>query len=176
MSAPLSPLRLYAQLEMGKGPQAGQPNWPTYDPRLHVSPGMPVDRMTGPSSYRVSNASNASRSNGVRPGGGPVSEHEPPSPLPVFAPFSPPAVPSLLRPSNGEARSYISPSTLLSPEGRQTDLPVAAAAVDDLADNFGSLGVQPPGRGAENPVSKRSEEISQSGIGKVKGKEKKMSL
>ena len=45
ISAPLSPHKPYAQLDFGRGSQ----NWPgTYDPRLHASPGMPVERSSGP--------------------------------------------------------------------------------------------------------------------------------
>jgi terminal uridylyltransferase len=111
ISAPLSPHRLYAQLEMGKGPTPSQPNWPTYDPRMHATPGLAVG-----ASHRVSKTD-----------------------LPVFAPFSPPNQRSTLKPLNGEM-TFISPSTLLSPD--QEDVGLPAGGVEGLAESFGKMGVE----------------------------------
>ncbi len=157
ISAPLSPHRLYAQLELGKGPQ----NWPAYDPRLHASPGMPVDRVSGPSNYRTGTNNalrGASRSGSLIPtNGSHLADIEPPSPLPAFAPFSPPnPIPSTLQPLNVESANYISPSTLLSPAPEPQSLP--KSAVNSLAQSFDRMGVSPPGKGAENPAGTRRTE------------------
>lgn len=160
ISAPLSPHRLYAQLEMGKGPQLNQANWQTsmlgYDPRQHSTAGMPV----GSSSHRGQPRSTsqvpgtAVKSVGAERGG--LT-----SPMPTFAPFSPAAPTSSLRPLNGEMASYISPSTLLSPPQAATNLPgaSASAAIDGLASSFDKMGVNPPGKGAENPSEARAAEV-----------------
>lgn len=163
ISAPLSPHRLYAQLELGKGPQLAQSNWPTsimdYDPRHHSTAGMPV----ASSSHRGGSGRSAS----LIPGSvnGKNSAVEPPSHLPTFAPFSPPAPTSSLRPLNGEPAQYISPSTLLSPPTGKQALPNAAAAtaaIDHLVSSFDKMGVNPPGKGAENPAEKRRDEVESS--------------
>lgn len=157
VSAPLSPHRLYAQLELGKGPQPSQPNWSAYDPRQYASPGMPVDRVAGPSSYRnVSGPTTASRSGSMAPVNGQHLDTETPSSLPSFAPFSPDTRTSTLQPLKGEPADYISPSTLLSPEQIKATLP--KNSVEGLAASFDKLGVKPPGAGAENPKEKREEE------------------
>lgn len=166
VSAPLSPHRLYAQLEMGKGPAKVPTGWPTYDPRQNVSGApMPVGGGAGSASgYRsvsrttgglhaptgpggsssISPRANANGSSSTKP-------LDPPSPLPSFQPFSPPLPNSTLRHINGEpgATTFISPSTLLSPPQDLATLP-PLASVDNLANTFGRLGVQPPGEGAEN--------------------------
>jgi terminal uridylyltransferase len=169
ISAPLSPHRLYAQLEMGKGPQLSQPNWPTsmiYDPRHHSTAGMPV----GSSSHRPGTRS-ASLASG--PPGSIAGDLEPTSPLPVFAPFSPAAPTSALRPLNGEPASYISPSTLLSPPTDKQKLPATAggAAIDQLANSFDKMGVNPPGKGAENPSQARKEEVEKPASSSSSGKQ-----
>ncbi|XAO24786.1 hypothetical protein I312_103592 [Cryptococcus bacillisporus CA1280] len=64
ISAPLSPKRMYAQLELGKGIGSGlgsQQLWASYDPRLHASAGMPMS-MSGPSSLRSQSQQGTSRS------------------------------------------------------------------------------------------------------------------
>ncbi|ORY26876.1 hypothetical protein BCR39DRAFT_248154 [Naematelia encephala] len=161
VSAPLSPHRLYAQLELGKGTQPTQPTWGTYDPRLHLSPGMTMERVSGASSSYRGGSRSGSRlpSNGERRS----IDNEPVSPLPAFAPFSPAVPTSTLRPLNGEPASYLSPSTLLSPEAKQPVLPPstapATAAVDGLAASFGKMGVNPPGRGPENPTQARTDQV-----------------
>jgi len=161
ISAPLSPHRLYAQLEMGKGPQIPQSNWPSsmmnYDPRQHSTAGMPV-----------SSASQRGqpRSASLVPGGRSIGEERDiPSSLPTFAPFSPAAPTSSLKPLNGEPAAYISPSTLLSPPSQIAALPPANAesAIDSLATNFNQLGVSPPGVGAENPAANRVAEVKGKG-------------
>ena len=161
ISAPLSPHRLYAQLEMGKGPQLNQASWQSsmlgYDPRQHSTAGMPV----GSSSHRGQPRSasqvpgTAVKSVGAERGG--LT-----SPMPTFAPFSPAAPTSSLRPLNGEMASYISPSTLLSPQQPSTNLPSgsAGAAIDGLASSFDKMGVNPPGQGAENPSEARAVETA----------------
>lgn len=162
ISAPLSPHRLYAQLELGKGPQLSQQNWPTnmanYDPRHHSTAGMPV----ASSSHRGGSGRSASLVPGTANG---KSAVEPPSHLPTFAPFSPPLPTTTLRPLNGEPASYISPSTLLSPPAGKATLPTAAAAasaIDNLAHTFDQMGVSPPGKGSENPTEKRRDEVGTS--------------
>ncbi|WWD22056.1 hypothetical protein CI109_106544 [Kwoniella shandongensis] len=105
VSAPLSPHRLYAQLEIGKGLQGQQQAWSGYDPRLHSSAGMPMDRVSGPSTLRSQSsagvpggrsASNALSSNGVGGGRGTRRDldHESLSPLPAFAPFDAAPIPA----------------------------------------------------------------------------------
>jgi terminal uridylyltransferase len=157
ISAPLSPHRLYAQLEMGKGPTPNQPNWPSYqyDPRLHATPGMPV---ISSSSHRNVGGS---RSASIAPSTSSIpvkNTASPSSPLPAFAPFSPVGHNSTLQALNGEPAAYISPSTLLSPPHGNAALPgapLAATAVDQLASSFGQMGVNPPGQGAEDPSKDR---------------------
>jgi terminal uridylyltransferase len=164
ISAPLSPHRLYAQLEMGKGPASG---WPAYESR-QGTPGVP-NPSGGPSSYANINA-NASRSTSsshVAPGSGaPPSRsgsssngsgnmnkqeaHGTRSSFQPFSPAIPSGNPSKLRHMNAEANSttsFISPSTLLSPQPASATLP---NQVDNLASDFGKMGVAPPGRGIEN--------------------------
>ena len=181
ISAPLSPQRLYAQLEMGKGPQL-QPNWPpslmNYDPRLHATQGMPVHAT---SSHRVPSGRSASRVPSAATSPVAVSDKvvgaamEPPSPLPVFAPFSPPTHTAGL--SLGDAASFISPSTLLSPQKEDRQLPPVSSAsanatantVDNLANSFDKMGVSAPGKGAENPADARKEEANKPVEGKAEG-------
>jgi hypothetical protein len=67
-----------------------------------------------------------------------------------FSPAIPSGNPSKLRHMNAEANSttsFISPSTLLSPQPASATLP---NQVDNLASDFGKMGVAPPGRGIEN--------------------------
>ena len=153
ISAPLSPHRLYAQLEMGKGPAVG---WPAYDPRQHAVPGVPFTP-GGPSSYanRPGSTSGQKRS-GMVPGpsssngsAGQSTIHEAVPTPSTFQPFSPPMPHSKLRHMNGEtmASSFISPSTLLSPPQQPASLP---QGVDSLINDFGRMGVAPPGAGVEN--------------------------
>ncbi|CAD6585977.1 MAG: hypothetical protein TREMPRED_004293 [Tremellales sp. Tagirdzhanova-0007] len=159
ISAPLSPHKPYAQLDFGRGSE----NWPgTYDPRLHASPGMPVDRVSGPSNYRTtSNAASygSSRSGPLVPTNG---EHvggdiEPYMSLPAFVPFQPKHTTSSNRGSiNSPAANYISPSTLLSPTQEPPSLPTPT--VDTLNRDFSKMGVSPPGRGVENPAGARQAE------------------
>jgi terminal uridylyltransferase len=139
ISAPLSPHRLYAQLAMGKGP-SGQSNWPTYDPRMHATPGLAV----GASHRNPRSASNAPTPTST------VASHDNLSQLPVFAPFSPPNVNSTLKPLNGEM-TFLSPSTLLSPAQGVAGLPSGEAlgGVGSLAESFEKMGVSLPGQGAE---------------------------
>ncbi|ODN96431.1 hypothetical protein L198_04145 [Cryptococcus wingfieldii CBS 7118] len=61
VSAPLSPQRLYAQLELGKGASVNQQQmWAGYDPRLHASAGMPLG-VSGPSGLRSQSQQGTSR-------------------------------------------------------------------------------------------------------------------
>ena len=166
VSAPLSPQRLYAQLELGKGiqHQTNQVNWASYDPRLHAIPGMPVDRISGPSGSQTVSAVASrrnSRSGPQRPING-VSEN--PSTIPAFVPFASNPFPSTLRPLDGEPASYISPSTLLSPSQEVASLP--GPAVHDLAQSFGRMGVNPPGEGPENPAGQRKADVQDAGSSK----------
>jgi terminal uridylyltransferase len=161
ISAPLSPHRLYAQLEMGKGPAAG---WPAYDPR-QTNLGVPAPG--GPSSYPNPNPNagrstssshvapgsgappsrSASSSNSNSNGSGNLNKAEPIA-HPVFQPFSPPIPTSKLRHMNaGESSmtSFISPSTLLSPPQAAASLP-PQSSVDNLTNDFGKMGVAPPGK------------------------------
>lgn len=134
VSAPLSPSRLYAQLEIGRGPSAPAPApWPpAFEGQRggFGAPGMPVGRPTA-------------RDLSIPPSGLHQSHTpEPGSPLSTFAPFSPPALSSSLRPSSAEGKhngSYISPSTLLSPAppAGQGKLPKDGG----LAQSFSKLGV-----------------------------------
>ncbi|ORX34392.1 hypothetical protein BD324DRAFT_146131 [Kockovaella imperatae] len=176
ISAPLSPHRLYAQLEMGKGPLPGQPNWSTsvgYDPRSHSSTGLPVNPAIGSGSSRSApNRSGSSAAPGSAGLPAPVGSELGTSPPPAFAPWSPDNRKSLLQPLNGEPASYISPSTLLSPPQETKALPPSGddptaknggELVDALANNFEKMGVSPPGRGSENPAGKRFEEAGQGG-------------
>lgn len=80
--------------------------------------------------------------------------------MPVFAPFSPAAPTSTLRPLNGEPASYISPSALLSPPTDKQKLP-SGPNVDKLADSFTKMGVSKPGEGAENPAEARKEQVAE---------------
>lgn len=168
ISAPLSPHRLYAQLEMGKGPQAG---WPSYDPR-QGGLGVP-NPSSGPSSYANPNpgAGRSTSSSHVAPGSGaPPSRSASssnsngsgimgkPEPIahPTFQPFSPPIPTSKLRHMKaGESSmtSFISPSTLLSPPQASASLP-PQSNVDALANDFGQMGVSPVGN--ENEQRKGS--------------------
>lgn len=196
ISAPLSPHKLYAQLELGK-PHPQAPVWPAaaFDQRFHHPPG------TGGSSSSFRNSSTAStgtsatsRSNSMIPnpngattivgpsntmgslaGLGVGIEQDAPSPLPPFAPFSPPTVPSILRPLNGEPANYISPSTLLSPNNPPMQLSASplGAGVEGLAKEFGKMGVTPPGAGNEEPSKAREEEVGRKGVpGNASGQDK----
>ncbi|RXK37596.1 hypothetical protein M231_05138 [Tremella mesenterica] len=143
MSAPMSPHRLYAQLEMGKG-LLPNVHWPNYDntsgtiTSTSSIPSLPTISPHGSnptrseslnrsrpltSSSNLSNLSNFSNS-GIQGMNSnipnvlnytPGNIQEPMSPLPPFMPFSPPMPQTTLRPLNGEPANYISPSTLLSP-------------------------------------------------------------
>lgn len=64
VSAPLSPHRLYAQLEMGKGISNVPQGWGGYDPRQHV-PGLPMP--VGSSSFRSPSTSTPGRSGSLLP-------------------------------------------------------------------------------------------------------------
>ncbi|KAK8846746.1 hypothetical protein IAR55_005833 [Kwoniella newhampshirensis] len=174
VSAPLSPHRLYAQLELGgKGLQGQQQTWSGYDPRLHSSAGMPMDRVSGPSNLRSQSSAgitggrsvSGSSANGLGAGRSSRQNHEPLSPLPAFAPFDaapiPPPAPQPPKTATAKpparvvtnvgataARespaNFISPSTLLSPPHEHVALP--GGAVDNLASSFGQLGMgmRPP--------------------------------
>ena len=167
ISAPLSPHRLYAQLEMGKGPQPSQPNWPatvlTYDPRHHATAGMPVN----PSSSHRLPARAATLATGSSTVPRSDRERDPTLPLPAFSPFSPVGASSTLQPLNGEPASYISPSTLLSPPHDTRALPTGNGGpgldVDSLASSFGMMGVCPPGKGAEDPSEAREVQVAGNG-------------
>ena len=189
ISAPLSPHRLYAQLEMVKGAVPTQPNWSSsvggpaggYDPRLQSNAGLPINPSSSSRYNPPRSATLATTPSGLNPSPKSVHGDRNVSPLPVFAPFSPHPPPSILKPLNGEPASYISPSTLLSPQqelkslpsdnvtaqlGRQSNGPASAGgtvpppipagkAVNDLAETFDKLGVNPPGTGAEDPTGDR---------------------
>lgn len=152
ISAPLSPQRMYAQLELGKGIGSGlgsQQLWASYDPRLHASAGMPMS-MSGPSSLRSQSQQGTSRSVsgpnlGVPASAGGSSRGR------VFAPFDAAPIQSsskavgipVVAPApgsigasgsaphravadtneNGSAVNFISPSTLLSPSTGASALP-----------------------------------------------------
>ncbi|WWC67691.1 uncharacterized protein I206_101603 [Kwoniella pini CBS 10737] len=132
ISAPLSPHRLYAQLELGKGLQPSPSNtsttaWPGYDPRLHSSPGMPMDRISGPGPSRISTSQSQGghsrspisappattangRSQGLQLGGIPGDDSQSGSPLPAFKPFDSAATPTtLIPPPPGSVKSSIKP-------------------------------------------------------------------
>lgn len=176
ISAPLSPHRLYAQLEMGKGPAAA---WPAYDPRQHVSAGIPLPA-GGPSTYGNRSGSTSAAvpkpnaRSGMLPspslssnGTASAKGMDQPTALPAFQPFSPPMPHSKLRQLNGEATatSFISPSTLLSPPQAQASLP--GLNVESLASDFGRMGVAPPGAGVENDQKvKGNEGVKASGQGR----------
>lgn len=175
ISAPLSPHRLYAQLEMNR-PQV-PPVWPNaafasaLPSASGASYGMaPVGTpATGMSRSGTSTGIGipSHQGNGKNGGGGGPYDQEPPSPLPTFAPFSPPAIPSMLKPLNGEPANYISPSTLLSPPNPakrlvSTSSPLGGREVEGLAEKFGEMGVKPPGKGVENPAGARKEEVASS--------------
>lgn len=100
VSAPLSPSRLYAQLEIGRGPSAP---WPAFE-----------------RSYERGYAARQHAPSGLH------HSHTPETPLPTFAPFSPPNQGRELE------RDFISPSTLLSPKG----------GVEELVEGVGGLGVE----------------------------------
>lgn len=170
----MSPHRLYAQLELGKGPQPAHVHWGAFDPRAQISPAMMPERASGASSFRTGTASSGpSRSGSLNlnvpnvtapphPTGlslesaGPA---EPTSPLPPFMPFSPPMPQTTLRPLNGEPASYISPSTLLSPPSAPKDLrAVGGAGIEGLTRDFGKMGVKPPGQGPENEAKEHAKE------------------
>jgi len=166
ISAPLSPHRLYAQLEMGKGPAAG---FPAYDPR-QGSAGVPTTS-GGPSSYTNPNphAGRSTASSHVAPGSGAppsrsvsssnsngsgnMNKNQDPVAHSTFQPFSPPIPSSKLRHMKaGESSmaSFISPSTLLSPPTAAASLPAQPAGVDSLANDFGRMGVATVEKGAEH--------------------------
>lgn len=138
---------------MGKGPAVG---WPAYDPRQHAAPGVPFTP-GGPSSYaNRSGSTSGQKRSGMVPGPsssngstGQSTIHEAAPAPSTFQPFSPPMPHSKLRHMNGEtmASSFISPSTLLSPPQQPASLP---QGVDSLINDFGRMGVAPPGAGVEN--------------------------
>ncbi|KLT41907.1 hypothetical protein CC85DRAFT_101955 [Cutaneotrichosporon oleaginosum] len=136
VSAPLSPSRLYAQLEIGRGPSAPAPApWPpAFEGQRggFGAPGMPpVGPVVRP----------AARDLSIPPSGLHQSHTpDPGSPLSTFAPFSPPVIASTLHPSSAEGKnngSYISPSALLSPAPASGPLPKDG----DLVQGFSKLGV-----------------------------------
>ncbi|WVW78727.1 hypothetical protein I302_100687 [Kwoniella bestiolae CBS 10118] len=152
ISAPLSPHRLYAQLELGKGlqpPSTSNPSsspsnaWPGYDPRLHASPGMPMDRISGPGPSRIASQSGNSRSpnsappapngrsQGLQLGVG-ASE----DPLPAFKPFdSTPA--TLIPPPPGSVKSSIKPPpSVRQSQQQQTNKNLAKAKDQDTPAKF----------------------------------------
>jgi terminal uridylyltransferase len=159
VSAPLSPHRLYAQLEMGKGPAGTPSGWPSFDPRqLPSGAPMPVGGGTGAApGYRSVSRSNVAAT---------TKTAEPSVQLPSFQPFSPPLLNSTLRHIHGEpsATAFISPSTLLSPPSQAAGLP-PAGGMDRLARAFDQLGVEGPGFGAENDGKERIGAGSGSGGG-----------
>ncbi|WVR04435.1 hypothetical protein IAU60_001438 [Kwoniella sp. DSM 27419] len=122
ISAPLSPHRLYAQLELGKGfqPPSQLGGWTGYDPRSYSSAGMPMDRVSGPSSARSQATSGApsgravsgpslspvSATNGLGASRQPRGAQDASSPLPTFAPFDSVPMP---HPPNS-AKSSIAPA------------------------------------------------------------------
>lgn len=171
ISAPLSPHRLYAQLEMGT--TQANPVWGSgfntaYDSRHHL--GVPnntnanAGASTSTASHRIPSTARSSSLLPTQPIS--VSGYEePPSPLPAFAPFSPPSIPSSLKPLNGEPASYISPSTLLSPANHSAML--ESSGVEALSNTFEQLGVNPPGQGKEDVRGSRKQgvESGEAGVG-----------
>lgn len=168
ISAPLSPHAMYAKLEMGK---SHLHPWPTsttsigasgtFAPATSSIPAPPHGR-----NYKTpAGSANPSRSGSLIPGGPHSSAldhyqhhtqsnlHGSSNALPSFQPFSPPQIPSILRELNGEPANYISPSTLLSPPTAKKEL-----ALDDLTKGFEGLGVDLPGKGAENVGSADNKE------------------
>lgn len=155
VSAPLSPSRLYAQLEIGRG-------W-GYDQRgSYGAPGGPAGpaHTPSPSTYGPASAGPdgpAARGRNVSstrdlsmPSSQLHQSHsvDPTSPLPAFTPFSPPVLSASLHPSSAAGKKesgapFISPSTLLSPQTQTNSLP--AGKVDSLAQSFGQLGVDTKG-------------------------------
>lgn len=154
VSAPLSPSRLYAQLEIGRGPSAPAPApWPAaFDQRGgYGAPGMPVH----PPERSSRNVSATTRDLSM-PSSHLHQSHtaEPASPLSTFAPFSPPTLSSSLHPSAADKgnKSYISPSALLSPAAQGAKLPKEGGGLDSLASSFGKLGVDEKAK-AKSPES-----------------------
>ncbi|BEJ14614.1 hypothetical protein CspHIS471_0403810 [Cutaneotrichosporon sp. HIS471] len=132
VSAPLSPSRLYAQLEIGRGPSAPAPApWQSSFEGQRGgfgAPGMPPVGRTPARDLSVPSTLHQSHT------------PEPGSPLTTFAPFSPPMLSGSLHPSSAGDKnngSYISPSALLSPAPAAGSLPRAS----DLAQSFSKLGV-----------------------------------
>ncbi|WVQ76777.1 hypothetical protein IAR50_006451 [Cryptococcus sp. DSM 104548] len=126
VSAPLSPHRLYAQLELGKGlGSVIPPMWAGYDPKLHASAGMPLG-MSSRSGLRSQSQRGGSRS-GSAPGSsgslatssGAVNGAQsttfigvrPPSPIPSFAPFDEPSVTASAAHAN-DSRAAPAPSLM----------------------------------------------------------------
>lgn len=130
VSAPLSPSRLYAQLEIGRGPSAP---WPASFENRNFAP----SERAGPSTYGAPGRNVSGRDLSVPSAPSNLHHsHTAESPMPTFAPFSPPVVTSAL-----EESTYISPSTLLSPPPKDGELPDKEEGVDALASSFGGLGV-----------------------------------
>lgn len=170
VSAPLSPSRLYAQLELGRGPSA--PTWNYESQARGGAYGAPGAPPTGGSSFAGSAPGEGSGSR-IRnaPGGRDLSL--PPSqlhqshtaadtsPLPTFAPFSPPTLSAPLAHAGGNDKNnatFISPSTLLSPAPQQSQLPPAGGAegVEVLTQTFDKLGVGKDDAGrARTPTEKQ---------------------
>ncbi|TYJ54442.1 hypothetical protein B9479_004858 [Cryptococcus floricola] len=183
VSAPMSPHRLYAQLELGKDlGSVVPPMWAGYDPKLHASAGMPLG-VSSRSGLRSQSQRAGSRS-GSMPGStadlpsssGTVNRaqfttiigHNPPSPIPPFAPFNePPIMPpaahvNVLRdmPASSSMAtgslsanlgggienpaSFISPSTLLSPpmgSATLSDLNLESSSTERLAHSLSNMSV-----------------------------------
>ncbi|KAL7424383.1 hypothetical protein Q5752_000065 [Cryptotrichosporon argae] len=169
VSAPLSPSRLYAQFEIGRGagapttPNAGGaagvsagPAWPTFDPRYGYaqqgSRASARSELGHPRAPVPSGAQAAPVPVPVPARSAGAAAHDGSPALPAFAPFSPPALASSLHPPAQAQASYISPSTLLSPgPAASRPLPPVEAVpapdaaqtmgVDALAQTFDGLGV-----------------------------------
>lgn len=187
VSAPLSPSRLYAQLEIGRGAGAGAPQWSTgYESQrggAFGAPGGPTSaHPAGPSTYGAGQGhagGDAPSARGRVVSGNrdlsmpssqlhlshSANEHEPASPLPAFAPFSPPVLATSLHPNSASGsagmgtknntEAFISPSTLLSPSPQVPPLPADGSKVESLAKSFGQLGVDvgEPAKAAESAAA-----------------------
>ncbi|KAL1409910.1 hypothetical protein Q8F55_003909 [Vanrija albida] len=171
VSAPLSPSRLYAQLEIGRGwaydspggfgapgtrPSGG--NTPSAGPSTFGAPGSSNEARPG--RRNVSNTRDLSHPPSQLAQSHTLGDDDPTSPLPTFAPFSPPVLPSSLHPSMAESGSgsapYISPSALLSPSPQVPGLPGEVdKGVESLTHGFGALGVDPAGGDAKREKEAR---------------------
>ncbi|TXT11155.1 hypothetical protein VHUM_01906 [Vanrija humicola] len=158
VSAPLSPSRLYAQLEIGRGtrPAGGSSATPA-GPSTFGAPGSSNEARGG--RRNVSNSRDLSHPPSQLAQSHTLAD-DPTSPLPTFAPFSPPVLPSSLHPSMAETGTgsapYISPSALLSPSPQVPGLPGELdKGVESLTHGFGALGVDPAGGDAKRDTTKK---------------------